>query len=760
MSNKINNLIQFENYKLDLERKTLWFEDENLDLPLKAIEVLCVLAENPGRLISKDEIFDKVWSDSFVEDSVLSQNIYLLRKTFDKFGSDKDLIRTVPRRGYRFRGEVSEILEETIFEHETFEREIYLNKNGFAENGSNDPINPDTEAVQKSTAPVAESPAEQGNSLSSRKLLVYPAAILTLLFVGFFGWFYVFPYFENTNTGSKLNASNLVYDRITESSRSFQIGLSRDNQNAVYVSHTADNLYKVTMQHLPTGSETIVIPPQKNRPNWLTFSPDGHYVYYTSKDDLQKNSIFRVPIYGGRTEKIAEGLSSFFSISPDGSQLAYVLNEPDKDATHLVVANILDGSSERKVKTLQGNRVFAVWGISPAWRPDGRKIVMTTLTQEKTGDEFSKKPELVEVDVVDGTVKPVKTPEWDSFGKPFWQRDGKGLFLLAGEGNGKPDQIWHLGYPDGKAKKITNDTNHYYDFRPASDGSFFLTTTLTRSINLFLMPLDDPSNLKQLTFDTDIMNGVFGLEWSSDGKYVVFNRANRDHTGQLWRINTETLEKQQLTFDENATIRYADLTRDGKSLVFGSNRTGKHHIWKMDLDGNNLKQITDGISEANPLISADGKWLYYISPADIPKALWKMPLDGNGKPVEVLKNVAGKSIISPADPKKIASYYYDPNDKDKNPWKYILFDEDHSENWKDLKTPILDWASDGSGIYFLDKGESFNNIWFVSTQTSEKKQITDFKDMKFNDLVISPDGKTAVVTRGATVGSVIKITAF
>src|SRR4051812_37298063 len=106
MSNGINNLRMFGKFRLDAERKVLWYQDEPVGLPLKEIEVLCVLTEQGGQVVTKDELLEKVWADSFVEESNLSRHIYRLRKTFEEFGESAELIQTVPRRGYRFTGQI------------------------------------------------------------------------------------------------------------------------------------------------------------------------------------------------------------------------------------------------------------------------------------------------------------------------------------------------------------------------------------------------------------------------------------------------------------------------------------------------------------------------------------------------------------------------------------------------------------------------------------------------------------------------------
>ena len=95
------NLIGFGKFELDMGKKILRHDGEIIPLALKAAELLCVLVENQGEVVSNDELIRKVWRDVFVEDSVLTQNIYLLRKTLKSNGT-KNSIRNVPRRGYVF----------------------------------------------------------------------------------------------------------------------------------------------------------------------------------------------------------------------------------------------------------------------------------------------------------------------------------------------------------------------------------------------------------------------------------------------------------------------------------------------------------------------------------------------------------------------------------------------------------------------------------------------------------------------------------
>lgn len=101
-----NDLREFGKFTLDAGQKVLWFDGTPVNLHLKQIELLCVLTENPGNVIRKQDIFDRVWAESFVEESNLSRHIYRLRKVFEEYGESGEVIQTVPRRGYRFTASI------------------------------------------------------------------------------------------------------------------------------------------------------------------------------------------------------------------------------------------------------------------------------------------------------------------------------------------------------------------------------------------------------------------------------------------------------------------------------------------------------------------------------------------------------------------------------------------------------------------------------------------------------------------------------
>ena len=79
MDTQISNVWQFGEFRLDVRRKVLRHGETTVAMPLKELEVLSILVRNHGELVTKDELVDEIWKDSFVEESNLSRHIYLLR---------------------------------------------------------------------------------------------------------------------------------------------------------------------------------------------------------------------------------------------------------------------------------------------------------------------------------------------------------------------------------------------------------------------------------------------------------------------------------------------------------------------------------------------------------------------------------------------------------------------------------------------------------------------------------------------------------
>lgn len=103
------SLIEFGKFRLDFTEHLLYGEDgEVVPLKPKVVETLELLVQESGRLISKDELMTRLWPDTVVEESNLTQNVYLLRKVLGSDLNGRSYIENVPKRGYRFIADVDE----------------------------------------------------------------------------------------------------------------------------------------------------------------------------------------------------------------------------------------------------------------------------------------------------------------------------------------------------------------------------------------------------------------------------------------------------------------------------------------------------------------------------------------------------------------------------------------------------------------------------------------------------------------------------
>jgi DNA-binding winged helix-turn-helix (wHTH) protein/tetratricopeptide (TPR) repeat protein len=99
----------FGPFQLDIGERELKRDGEVVQLTRKAFETLAHLVQNRGRVLSKDEMMQSIWPNSFVEEATLAQNIFTLRRVLGETPLEAHYIETVPRRGYRFIAEVIEV---------------------------------------------------------------------------------------------------------------------------------------------------------------------------------------------------------------------------------------------------------------------------------------------------------------------------------------------------------------------------------------------------------------------------------------------------------------------------------------------------------------------------------------------------------------------------------------------------------------------------------------------------------------------------
>src|SRR5271166_6910563 len=101
MGLETHTLYRFEGFELDAANRVFGLGGKPIAIPARAFDLLLYMVSNTGRLLTKDELMKAVWGDTIVEESNLTQSVFLLRKALAAHPSTEKLIVTVPGRGYR-----------------------------------------------------------------------------------------------------------------------------------------------------------------------------------------------------------------------------------------------------------------------------------------------------------------------------------------------------------------------------------------------------------------------------------------------------------------------------------------------------------------------------------------------------------------------------------------------------------------------------------------------------------------------------------
>jgi DNA-binding winged helix-turn-helix (wHTH) protein len=104
---QVSRFYEFGRFRLDASGHMLFRGSAPVPLPPKVTEILAVLVQNAGQVVSKEELLRRVWANTFIEEGSLTRTISILRKALDD-GNGQEFIATLSKRGYRFAARVNE----------------------------------------------------------------------------------------------------------------------------------------------------------------------------------------------------------------------------------------------------------------------------------------------------------------------------------------------------------------------------------------------------------------------------------------------------------------------------------------------------------------------------------------------------------------------------------------------------------------------------------------------------------------------------
>ena len=738
MTDPASRIFEFGPFRLDAAERVLQRDGRPVPLTLKAFDLLLLLVENSGHLVEKDELMNRVWAGSIVEEGNVKVTIAMLRKALEDNNGGLRYIETVPRRGYRFVADVKIIASDSVelIMRERTRQTLTIDEAVVSESKAQ-PQTIDSHLWRKATQ------HKRTFALVAVLLLAVSTAIL------FLGFKSVLP---------KLTAkaappfTNFKITALTTSGKVQDASISPDGKYVVYVALDGPRR-SLWMKHIPTASDTPITGPEEFSYGNLTFSPNGDQLYYLSRARDTSISLYQMPVFGGTPRKLATDVDSTVTLAPDSKQLAFMRGYPAQQQACVIVANA-DGSGERKLAVHHIGDLFlnGPSALAPSWSPDGELIAFPFRNYRGATPGAS----LMAVQVKDGLEKPIASGPWQSIGSISWLRDGSGLVFIATEQDAAPNgQIWYVSYPGGKVRRITNDLNDYQLLSVSADSTSLVTVQNQQNSNLWTTSngYDDPVQISTSKYD-----GQNGLSWASDGRLVYVSKANGQF--QIWITNADGTGKKQLTFDDSRKDRL-DVSPDGRYVVFASGRADISHIWRMDIGGGNEVQLSRGRDNRNPHITFDSRWVVYTSFDTGSPTLWKVPIAG-GAPVQLSNYNSTLLAISPQDGQ--IAYTYEAWDEQSRPSRRIALlplSGGVPGRTVDFVVPVnARWAPDGKALTYIESRLGVSNIWSQPIDGSPAKQLTNFKSHRIFRHDWSSDGKRLAFARGSWTSDVVLIKAL
>lgn len=360
------------------------------------------------------------------------------------------------------------------------------------------------------------------------------------------------------------------------------------------------------------------------------------------------------------------GLELQPSFSPDGTRVAYVWNGTDGKDFAIYVKLVGAGEPVRITRDLARD-------FSPAWSPDGQWIAAlrdfgsedAVLLIPASGGRHRelarilKAPTGSEACVSSESPRLCGVPYWGS--SLAWSADGKYLFTSGHHEPDSPLAIIRIPVDTGEQQTITS---------PAST-----------------------------------IEGDFGPAVSPDGRTLAFVRVKSAKTADLYvaalaQASPIAGPARQVTFD-GADIEGLAWTRDGRELIFSSNRRSRHELWRVPASGHGEPVRLQGMGEdaTDLAVSPAGERLAY-SQGTYHGSIWKIPIEGGrgNAPVRVTATTARD--------------------------KYSHF------------------SPDGKRIAFQSGRSGVDEIWICDADGSNAVQLTNFRKGMSGSPRWSPDGKT------------------
>jgi eukaryotic-like serine/threonine-protein kinase len=539
---------EFGPFHMDPDKQILCRGDDVVPVPPKAFETLLVLVRRSREVVSKEELLKEVWPNSFVEESNLSQNIFLLRKALGDTAENRQYIVTLPGRGYRFAATVRTVSEngEALFAQARTRTQILIEED-----------QAETDQALKAL-PIRPAPRV------SRRFQISVAAVALLLALGAF---FLIRSRRGTQTAHDKEWEQLTF--FTDSA--VYPALSPDGRMLAFI-RGSDSFMgpgQIYVKLLPSG-EPVQLTNDDAVKLAPSFSPDGSRIVYSI---IEPWDTWEVSALGGSPHLLLPNSSSLTWIA-QGKRLLF---SEMREGLHLVlVTTDADRGNSRDVYVPPGKRSMVHHSYLS---PDGRWVLMVAM------DSGGKILPCRVVPFQSGhDVKIVGPPNGKCL-SGAWSPDGKWIYLTSNASNADPGRvgragwqpapgshIWRQRFPDGEPEQITFGPTSEEGIAMAPDGKSLITSVGAEDLTVWL---HDKEGDHQISSEGNASSPSF----SSDGRWLYFLKSNGPTQGEELWVKDLTAGRIDRVLPGYAMQSYS-VSRDGKEVAFTRNdQRGPSSLW-------------------------------------------------------------------------------------------------------------------------------------------------------------------------------------
>jgi serine/threonine protein kinase len=520
-------------------------------------------------------------------------------------------------------------------------------------------------------------------------------------------------------------------ENLTNNGHVSRAALSPDGKYLLDV-RNENGLQSLWLRHIPSMSNTQVVPPAATQYAGIAFSPDGSYIYCVRRDESEHTlaSLYRAPVLGGTPQLLIKDVDSPVTFSPDGKRIAYLREHHDTPFYDLLLAHS-DGTPDH---ALFSNTPLASSSYEPSWSPDGKTIVIPVA--QPTRDSISG---LESIDVETGKHQTGAFSAERLYYGGVWLPDGSGLVMsTVSQMTSLHGQLTLISYPRGEFRQLTTDTNDYFHPSISNDGRSIVASQVHRDFQIEVAPASSPDAMQPVPLASH--RDVWRWDWAADGRLLI------PQTPDIRLVNPTGGETVLLSDAQHISDQ---VTACGKYYVFRSaGRSGQAsmNLWRMDTDGANIKQLTFGPNESEPECARDGQWVFYIDRGDN-QAIKRVSIDG-GQPETLITEASWGWSVSP-DGKRVVGT--DVRELDHRLVLTVYSIEDKKTNYHALDpraSPPLAFAPDPKSVVYLVREKGIDNLWEQPLDSSPPRQLTHFSSEHIARFRFSPDGSKLAIERG------------